>query len=124
MRAWNILAIAALSDKADTIWPTQLFKQLKAFSATHFNALSPYIYPAGPVSDLASADFNQGYVGIRLWLMLAKRSEDARRIEEPVYDSVWNELWPPFEGIVNVLEAEAQNGVSPVSSETFPGGAI
>jgi hypothetical protein len=121
MRAWNILAIAALSDKADTFWATQLFKQLEAFSVTHLHTLSPYIRAAGPVSDSASADINQGYVGIKLWLMLAKRCEEAGQTGEPAYDAVWNELWPPIESIVNILEAEAQNGISPVSSDFLCG---
>lgn len=115
MRAWNVLAIAALSDNADGFWVTQLFKQLKSFSAMYFNALWPYIKSAGPVPDSATADLNQAYLAIKLWLVIAKHSEEARRVGEPVYNAVWNELWPPFEGIVHVLEAEAQSGVSPVS---------
>ncbi|KXN89237.1 Protein kinase C delta type [Leucoagaricus sp. SymC.cos] len=114
MRAWNILAIVALSEKSETFWVTQLFKQLKAFSRTYFNALWPYIKPVGPVSDSATADINQAYLAIKLWSLIAKRSDISHRTGGSVYESVWNELWPPFESIVNVLEEEVQNGVSPI----------
>ncbi|KAF5358295.1 hypothetical protein D9756_001552 [Leucocoprinus leucothites] len=114
MRAWNVLAIAALSDGAETFWATQLFKQLKAFSATYFNVLSSHLKAGGLILDTASGDINQVDVAIKLWLMIARKSQDSCRYGEPVYDLVWNELWPPFGNIVNALEVEAQTGVSPV----------
>jgi len=117
MRAWNILAITALADGADESWAIQLFKQLKAFSVTYFNVLSSYVKSGGPVLDTASADINQADVAIKLWLALARKFENSCQQREPVYDTVWNELWPPFEAIINVLEMEAQDGVSSVSSQ-------
>ncbi|KAF9454513.1 hypothetical protein P691DRAFT_770412 [Macrolepiota fuliginosa MF-IS2] len=114
MRAWNILAIAALSDNANNFWVTQLFKQLKSFSTMYFSALWPYMKSPGSVPDSATADINQAYLAIKLWLVIARQSEEAHQVGELVYSSVWNELWPPFESIVNVLETEAQTGVSPI----------
>ncbi len=107
--------MAALSSNSDSSWSTQLFKQLKTFSSVYSNLLWPYTRSTGTVPDSATADINHAYVAMKLWLMIARQSEEGQRLGEPVYNSVWNELWPPFEGIVGVLEAEAQNGVSPVS---------
>lgn len=115
MRAWNILAITALADGADGSWAIQLFKQLKAFSVTYFNALSSYTKPSGLVLDMALADINQADVAIKLWLVLAKKFENSCQFRESVYDTVWNELWPPFEAIIDVLEMETQDSVSSVS---------
>lgn len=96
----------------------EIFKQLKTFSATYFKILWPYIKPAVSVSDSATTDINQAYLAIKLWLMIARQTGDTRRGEQ-TYDMVWNELWPPFEGIINVLETEVQNGVSPVCRRYF-----
>lgn len=113
--------MAALSSNADSSWATQLFKQLRAFSVVYSNSLWPYMRLTGPVPDSATPDINHAYIATKLWLMVAKQSEEARRLGEPVYSSVWNELWPPFESIVSVLEAEAETGASPVSWQEIPG---
>lgn len=69
----------------------------------------------GPIPDSATAEINHAYLAIKSWLMVAKQSAEVLQLGGPAYHSVWNELWPPFEAIISVLETEAQSGVSPVS---------
>lgn len=48
--------------------------------------------------------------------MLAQREATATSIGTITALAVWNELWPPFESLMNILEAEAQVGTISVSS--------
>ena len=40
---------------------------------------------------------------------------------ESSISTVWNELWPAYEGFLNVLETEAQVGQHPVCTAPCPG---
>ncbi|EKM82662.1 hypothetical protein AGABI1DRAFT_104568 [Agaricus bisporus var. burnettii JB137-S8] len=116
IRAWNLLAIAALFEKRDNSWATKLFRELKSFAVVYLGAFWPYAGSTNRVLNFATADINQAYLAIKLWLMVAKRSTE---LQQPghIYHSVWNELWPPFESMIGILETEEQSGISPIMTE-------
>jgi len=74
----------------------------------------------------AISAINHAYIGIKLWLMLARKKAlhggdstskgNAGNAEEIL---VWTELWPTFESLVNIFEAEAQTENISVSGPSF-----
>jgi hypothetical protein len=80
----------------------------------------------------ATTDINHAYIAIKLWILLARRkslSEENGAVDNPVAGpgtphnignvaeiTVWNELWPVFEGLMEYFEGEAQTGTVSVSS--------
>lgn len=107
----------ALSEKVDSSWTTQLFRELKSFAVVFSGALWPYIGGINRGMNFATAEINQAYLAIKLWLMVAKRSTEVQ--PSSIYYSVWNELWPPFESIIGILETEEQSSTSHVSFQYF-----
>lgn len=97
-----------------TDWITILLPQLPSFSTAHNVALRGYLQSGSGLPEHIMTDINHAYIAIKLWLMLAHKNsmEDADGFAAV---AVWNELWPPFESFVVVLEAEAQAGSSMVS---------
>lgn len=93
-----------------------LFAQLPVFSIAHFSSLRVYIQSGTRIQESATTDINHAYISIKLWLMLAQREATATSIGTITALAVWNELWPPFESLMNILEAEAQVGTISVSS--------
>lgn len=110
------MAIAALSNESD-IWVGILYAQFAAFSNAYFASLRPYIMATAGPSESAMADVNHAYAAIKLWLMIALRfrTSDTRHGDDMATRVVWNELWPPFESLVRVFEADALTGHTPVS---------
>lgn len=49
--------------------------------------------------------------------MLAQKAAVANNAGDLNPFSVWNELWPPFEGLIDVFELEVRAGQSLVSSK-------
>ncbi|KAK0197058.1 hypothetical protein F5146DRAFT_1099379 [Armillaria mellea] len=111
IRAWNMLILAALMDPSEN-WITLVYMQLPTFSAAYQATLRGYLQAGTSPPDSAITDINHAYVAIKLWLMLAQKR--AAKEEEGSISAfaVWNELWPPFESLVNVFEAEVQVGLS------------
>ncbi|KAJ6596919.1 hypothetical protein DFH09DRAFT_972654 [Mycena vulgaris] len=112
VRSWNILILAVLLDNsADQIIP--MFNLLSAFSVTHHAVLRAYTQSAiGPSSESATTDINHAYIAIKLWLLLAQRKSATDNGGNATALMVWNELWPPFEAMIGVLEADFQMGMS------------
>jgi len=113
VRSWNILVLAALLDgSSNQIIP--MFDLLSAFSATHHAVLRAYTQSALNPAESATTDINHAYIAIKLWLLLAQRKSygpTSNAGNAPAL-MVWNELWPPFEAMVEVLETDFQLGMS------------
>ncbi|KAK0459777.1 uncharacterized protein EV420DRAFT_1620288 [Desarmillaria tabescens] len=111
IRAWNMLVLSALMDPSES-WITLMYMQLPTFSSAYQATLREYLQAGTSPPESAITDINHAYVAIKLWLMLAQKravKEDGGSISAFM---VWNELWPPFESLVNVFEAEVQVGLS------------
>ena len=57
-----------------------------------------------------SADINYAYIAIKLWLLLAQKKSELDASGNVIFASTWNELWPPFEHLVNTLENQFEAG--------------
>ncbi|KAJ7109404.1 hypothetical protein C8R44DRAFT_286771 [Mycena epipterygia] len=108
VRSWNLLVLAVLLDNSgNQILP--MFDLLSAFSTTHHGVLGAYTQSA--VSP-ATTDINQAYIAIKLWLLLAQKKSSADDLGNATALMVWNELWPPFEAMISILETDFQLGMS------------
>lgn len=106
------MILAALQEPSDK-WVATLFDNLSAFSFIHYAALRTYLSSGISRPESAITDINQAFIAVKLWLMLAQRVSTTLSnaggdvsIEAPLI--VWNELWPPFESLMSILEIDAQ----------------
>ncbi|KAM6500500.1 hypothetical protein JOM56_003514 [Amanita muscaria] len=97
IRAWNVMAIAALQYPDKNQAASILFSYLGMFSDIQFLALRPYIHTDPAHWDPATPSINHAYIAIKLWLLLAGRTVAGSTEDELATTRVWNELWPPFE---------------------------
>ncbi|KIY43409.1 hypothetical protein FISHEDRAFT_10379, partial [Fistulina hepatica ATCC 64428] len=111
VRTWNILLLAGLLDKTES-YITLLFAHLSSFAMIHHATLRVYLQAGTNPSDAAITDINHAYVAIKLWIMLAMKKSVREETGNEVAMMVWNELWPPFENVVRVFEAQVQSGLS------------
>ncbi|RDB21389.1 hypothetical protein Hypma_011626 [Hypsizygus marmoreus] len=111
VRAWNMLALSALMEPKEN-WYTTLLAQLPSFSYAHHAAMRVYAQSTTSASESAMIDINHAYIGIKLWVLLAQKASTSDSAGDLKTFSVWNELWPPFESIINVFEVEARAGQS------------
>ncbi|KAJ7452375.1 hypothetical protein B0H11DRAFT_2327847, partial [Mycena galericulata] len=110
-RSWNILVLAVLLDNSSNqIIP--MFDLLSAFSTIHHAVLRSYTQSAINPAESATTDINHAYIAIKLWLLLAQRKASAGNGGNATALMVWNELWPPFEAMIGVLETDFQLGMS------------
>jgi hypothetical protein len=118
---WNILLLAALSHSSDT-WGSNLFTYFPSFTSTYYAAIRSFTQSGVARPESAAATINHIYVSIKLWLLLAQKLAP-QRLESTAQSPsladggensdalmVWNELWPHFDRLVNVLEAEVEGG--------------
>ncbi|TFK42558.1 hypothetical protein BDQ12DRAFT_676416 [Crucibulum laeve] len=110
VRSWNILVLAALKEHTQE-WATMLTPHLPVLSNAYFNALRTYIQGGFSPSETTMTDINHAYIAIKLWLMLVQKASTNSDGELAAF-SVWNELWPPFECLVNIVESVTQPGLS------------
>ncbi|KAJ7709877.1 hypothetical protein B0H17DRAFT_1029591 [Mycena rosella] len=111
VRSWNLLILAVLLDGSDNqIAP--MFNLLSAFSGTHHAVLRAYTQSAISPSESATTDINHAYISIKLWLLMAQRISLTDNGGNATALMVWNELWPPFEAMIGILEADFQMGMS------------
>ncbi|CDO71214.1 hypothetical protein BN946_scf184863.g9 [Trametes cinnabarina] len=123
VRVWNILLIGALP-RTSTMTATLLFQHFPFFTLAYSTSLSPYGTPSGSdgpdAQDRAHADISYAYASIKLWLLLARKIAGEQSSVAPsgaLQDNegaaakmIWNELWPPFENVVNAFEADVRAG--------------
>lgn len=129
VRVWNTLLIGALS-RPDGAAATLMFKHFTAFTLAYSTSLNHYhssavVTGTDAVQDRAHGDISYAYASIKLWLLLARKAVPERPAtdaasglqdaETLAAQMVWNELWPPFENVVSVFEAEVRAGNNSVS---------
>lgn len=85
------------------------------FSSTYSATLRTYVSSGISSALTATTDINQAHIALRLWLMLVHSMSTNNHNGETAVIGIWNELWPPFEGFLNVLENEVRVGLNPVS---------
>lgn len=95
-----------------------MMDELHNFSALHHSALKVYFQGGANLSNSAITDVNHAYIGIKLWLLLAVKVGELHGGTDVHYVAIWNELWPPFQSLVNILEIEVQVGGQSVSFGT------
>uniref|UniRef100_A0A0W0F9A2 Uncharacterized protein n=1 Tax=Moniliophthora roreri TaxID=221103 RepID=A0A0W0F9A2_MONRR len=85
--------------------------EIAAFALAHHASLRSYTQSSAFITEAAITDINHAYIAIKLWLMLAQRKSKEVGTGNDVALKAWDILWPPFETLVNVVEAEAQAGL-------------
>ncbi|KAG1905602.1 uncharacterized protein F5891DRAFT_618804 [Suillus fuscotomentosus] len=106
VRAWNILLLGVLSDSADTHIRV-LLPQLNAFTPAYYKCLGTYVLEGTTPSESAVADVEHAFIALKLWLLLAQMPLANPTRESPSVKVIWNELWPPFEALVNLFKADS-----------------
>ncbi|KAF5365590.1 hypothetical protein D9758_003325 [Tetrapyrgos nigripes] len=109
LRAWNVLVLAVLLDPSET-WISSMFYQLDAFSVVYHAALRGHTNSAHGMPDSAITDINHAYIAIKLWMMLAQKKASKEGTGNVDALTTWNELWPPFERLVNLFEQGLHEG--------------
>ena len=121
VRAWNILALAALSMGGGRC-SALLLQIFQSFSSAYFSSLTPST-PATPnYVFLDDIEISRAYVAIKLWFLIARKStqgipeefDTSGRFENQDSEGentrkIWNDLWPLFETVLRSLEREGQN---------------
>ncbi|KAF7976726.1 hypothetical protein HWV62_5909 [Athelia sp. TMB] len=119
IRAWNMLAFAALSNPSPT-WASILLAHFSTFSLAYNSTLRVFGNPVNNPAETAQADINHAYNAIKLWLLLALKKFRLRGVslgrerdpvvlddnEDAATRMIWNELWPAFSLIVTFFESE------------------
>lgn len=127
LRVWNVLVLASLQ-KPDGTHTFTLWEHFVNFSLAFGQSLGVYQQPQHAAGfDMhapSHSDISSAYAAIKLWLLFARKvaqqglhrslSEGTRHIskDEELENSrmVWNELWPPFERLMSIFEADAHAG--------------
>ncbi|KAL0946866.1 hypothetical protein HGRIS_013032 [Hohenbuehelia grisea] len=104
VRGWNIMAFAALSDQSG-VWAKTVLDQVQTFSIVHHAALRSVVLSNGPL-DAARTDINYAYIAIKLWILLTKMVSKKEDVDWTTWLRVWNQLWFPFQSLLNLLEDE------------------
>ncbi|KAG1827253.1 uncharacterized protein BJ212DRAFT_1256361 [Suillus subaureus] len=105
VRAWNILLLGVLSDSADTHIRV-LLPQLNVFTPAYYKCLGTYVLEGTTPSESAVADVEHAFIALKLWLLLAQMPLANLTRESPSVKAIWNELWPPFEALVNLFKVD------------------
>ncbi|KAG6850997.1 hypothetical protein H0H93_004484 [Arthromyces matolae] len=106
MRTWSIFVLAALQEQKES-WYNALFAQLPVFSFTYHNLMRACSTGPANMSESAIVDLNYAYIAIKLWILLSlKVSGNGDAMKDLQGFSVWNELWPPFDGIITQFELD------------------
>ncbi|KAG1772712.1 hypothetical protein EDD22DRAFT_947279 [Suillus occidentalis] len=106
VRAWNILLLGVLSNFADT-YIRVLLPQLNVFTPAYYRCLGTYVLEGTTPSESVVADVEHAFIALKLWLLLAQTPLANPTRESPSVKTIWNELWPPFEALVNLFKADS-----------------
>ncbi|KAF9482782.1 hypothetical protein BDN70DRAFT_800871 [Pholiota conissans] len=112
LRSWNILLLITLQNMDDD-WQTMIYDNFHSFTSVYSTMLRQYVSSGLSSAAMATTDINQAHIALRLWLMLGHSISTIIHNGETVVTGIWNQLWPPFEGLLNVLETEARVGLNP-----------
>ena len=127
VRTWNMILLAALSLPSNRCLPL-ILAHFHAFSFSYYTSLDPRLFMAAEQQgsgDVDISNISRACVSIKLWLLVIQKAAQpseldtggSRRehLEISGTEMVWNELWPPFEAIVNVLSRDGSAANSLVS---------
>ncbi|KAH7914698.1 hypothetical protein BJ138DRAFT_1143394 [Hygrophoropsis aurantiaca] len=119
VRTWNIILLAVLSDPSRK-HALMVFSQLPAFLPPYYRCLGTYVQ-AGATLESAAADIEHAYTGLKLWLLLAQSLSEKTTGLSGNQDinptrRIWNELWPPFETLVDIFRADSADEVLPLAT--------
>ncbi|KAF9464728.1 hypothetical protein BDZ94DRAFT_1255766 [Collybia nuda] len=111
IRAWNIIVLTALLETTEN-WCSLLFPHLSSFSYAYHAVLQPYAQSGQPPNthETSTADVNHAFIGLKLWMLLSRKASGINDTDNLNSSSVWNELWPPFEGLIDVFEPGIRAG--------------
>lgn len=122
IRVWNLISLAGLRS-ADPNVATRLLALLPNFVMVYVSLLR---LPLSDVSNESAApNVNHAFASVKLWMLIARKS----CMETSVHDTtgndtldsdgaerrVWNELWPPFERLIQSFISDP-DGEMPASS--------
>jgi len=118
VRAWNALALTALSTTG-SLPAFNLIYFLPSFAVSFATSLRPLsIISIHAPPETYSLELNQAFTAIKLWLLLCRKMQDVGTTlssddrtalgarddgseeESRTERRIWNELWPPFERIL------------------------
>jgi len=109
-----MLAVAALLEpEEDRV--TIVLAQLASFSSAYHTGMRAYAQLEPTVPEPSTGDINHAFIAIKLWILMAQRLPTTQRTGDPLMSVIWNDLWPPFEGLVRAYEGEARAGRHMVS---------
>jgi hypothetical protein len=94
-----------LSDSADTHIQV-LLPQLNVFTPAYYRCLGTYVLEGTMPSESAVVDVEHAFIALKLWLLLAQMPLANLTRESYSVKAIWNELWPPFEALVNLFQAD------------------
>lgn len=114
MRSWNILLLVTLQESEDD-WKAMIYDQFTSFCNAYSAVLRTYVTSGIASAATATTDINQAHISLKLWVMLAHSISMSTHNGETSVAGVWNELWPAYEGFLDVLDTEARVGAYPVS---------
>jgi hypothetical protein len=127
-----MIVLAALS--MDNMFScSSLLPCFPVFVQAYYAALDSLQPGVSEIQGLGDIDFNsisRAYISLKLWLLLAQKSSPIDGIEDSPNGPnahalirgcrmVWNELWPPFEGVVISLLQTNSAANSLVSSDAY-----
>src|SRR6266545_4866990 len=112
-RLWNIVVLVALQEQKND-WISMLCSHFSAFNALFAGVIRSYTTSGISSLTAATMDVNQSHIAIRLWLMLSNSISTGTSDCQITVSGIWNELWPTYEGFLEVIETEAHVGFHPV----------
>jgi hypothetical protein len=117
--------LTALKSKS-TVFASILCSHFQSFTSIFQTSLRHYVQFGSNPQDFAAADINRAFVAVKLWILVTEMLDGFTQVEKSKEDEqqfdfttgnhgsvmlIWNELWPPFESLVNLFAVEAQHGV-------------
>lgn len=84
-----------------------LLPQLNVFTPAYYRCLGIYVLEGTTPSESVVADVEHAFIALKLWLLLAQTPLANPTRESPSVKTIWNELWPPFEALVNLFKADS-----------------
>lgn len=115
IRAWNMLALATLLE-CNHDWAFMLVSLLSCFSRTYHVGMRIFSHQDIMSPEPIASVVNHAYIAIKLWVLIAGQLLATTDSQDSVASEVWNELWPPFEGLINSFEIETRAGKRPAIS--------
>ncbi|KAG6900874.1 hypothetical protein C0993_009992 [Termitomyces sp. T159_Od127] len=96
-------------DFAASLAAARLVLQASTQDPNIMNRLSEYGTEArlATSTETALIDLNYAYIAIKLWILLAFKVTESSCVAKDFQTwAVWNELWPPFEGLIDQFELD------------------